>query len=450
MIDASRVKPLSYVPSPRAGDYVLYWMQASHRTRFNQALDYAAERANELNLPLVVCFGLMDDYPEANLRHYVFMLQGLRDVQAALKKRGILFVIRRGQPWQVAAELAGRAALAVTDCGYLRHQKLWRASFAKQAKCSVIQIESDVVVPVAVASSKQEFAARTFRPKIHKVWQPYLKAHKAVPIKRSSFSLDIASDINLSDPVAAAETLKVDRSVPASPRFVGGEVEAQRRLKTFCTHALKNYAEGRSEPAGNGCSYLSPYLHFGHISPVDIALAAQNADAPAADRDAFIEELIVRRELAVNFVNYCEHYDTYAGLPAWARATLKKHANDEHEWVYSLTQLESARTHDEFWNAAQREMTSTGYMHNNMRMYWGKKILEWSPTPEDAYVRILTLNNRYFLDGRDPNAYTNVAWIFGLHDRPWGPERSIFGLVRYMNAAGLARKFDMRRYVEMW
>lgn len=449
MIDHSRIQILADKP-PRAGEYVLYWMQASQRTRFNQALDYAAERANELNLPLVVCFGLMDDYPEANLRHYVFMLQGLRDVQAALEKRGIRFVIRRGQPWKVAAELADRAALAVTDCGYLRHQKLWRASFAKQAKCRVMQIESDVVVPVAVASGKQEFAARTIRPKIHKIWQSYLKAPKEVPIKRSALSFNIASDINLSDPLAAAKMLKLDQSVPPSTRFVGGELEAQRRLKNFCTHALKNYAEGRREPAGEGCSYLSPYLHFGNISPLDIVLAAQKADAPAADRDAFIEELIVRRELAVNFVNYCEQYDTYAGLPAWARATLKKHATDERDWVYSLTQLESARTHDEFWNAAQREMTSTGYMHNCMRMYWGKKILEWLPTPEDAYVRILTLNNRYFLDGRDPNAYTNVAWIFGLHDRPWGPERPIFGLVRFMNAAGLDRKFDMKRYVEMW
>ncbi len=450
MISSSRITILSDHPPQPGAQFVLYWMQSSQRTLSNHALEYAIAHANELQLPLVVCFGLMDDYPEANLRHYVFMLQGLRDVQIALQKRGILFVIRRGQPWQIALELCRCAALCVTDRGYLRHQILWRKSLANAAPCPVIQVESDAVVPVEIASHKQEFAARTLRPKLNRLLPEYLRPLPAGKPRHSSLDLPIRSTINLALPEQAAATLKLDHSVLPVTQFIGGQVEAQRRLKSFIAHHLSHYLTGRREPAGNGCSYLSPYLHFGQISPLDIALAAHTADAPAADRDAFLEELIIRRELALNFVTYSGDYDTYRGLPAWSRATLKAHAADPREYVYSLTQLESARTHDEFWNAAQRQMLATGYMHNSMRMYWGKKIIEWSPTPEDAYVRILTLNNKYFLDGRDPCSFTNVAWIFGLHDRPWGPQRPIFGLVRYMNAAGLKRKFDMNAYVAMW
>jgi len=194
---------------------------------------------------------------------------------------------------------------------------------------------------------------------------------------------------------------------------------------------------------------LSPYLHFGQISPVEIALAVRAARAPAADRDSYLEELIVRRELAVNFVLSNECYDRFESLPGWAQRTLALHARDARAHTYDFEQLAAARTHDAYWNAAMQEMRLTGFMHNYMRMYWGKKVLEWSPTPQEGHATLLRLNNSYFLDGRDASSYANVGWVFGLHDRPW-PERPIFGNVRYMNAAGLKRKTDIEAYVRTW
>jgi deoxyribodipyrimidine photo-lyase len=243
------------------------------------------------------------------------------------------------------------------------------------------------------------------------------------------------------------EEMKLDRSVGISPVYIGGQEEAQRRLKVFVRDKLPGYADGRNEPAAGQTSTMSAYLHFGQISPIDIALAVRDSAAPKADRDAYLEELIVRRELSVNFVTYNGQYDRYDGLPAWAKQTLAEHRRDKRPALYSRADLEAGRTADPYWNAAQHEMTKTGFMHNYMRMYWGKKIIEWSPTPQEAFEAALYLNNKYFLCGRDPNGYTGVAWLFGLHDRPW-QERPIFGKVRYMNAAGLERKFDMDAYVK--
>jgi deoxyribodipyrimidine photo-lyase len=218
-------------------------------------------------------------------------------------------------------------------------------------------------------------------------------------------------------------------------------------LRRFLRADLAGYRNDRNQPQLPRVSHLSMYLHFGQISPLEIALEVDGMrDRPAEDRQSFLEELIVRRELAQNFVEYTEHYDTYECLPQWARATLKKHAADERPQIYTIAQLENAETHDSYWNAAMLEMKHTGYMHNLLRMYWGKKILEWSASPEEAYRTTLTLNNRYFLDGRDANSFTNVGWLFGLHDRPW-PERPIYGTVRTMTASGLERKCDIEAYV---
>lgn len=445
MIEQARIHLLN-ADAVAAGRYVLYWMQASQRTEFNHALEYAAARANGLHQPLVVGFGLMDDYPEANARHYSFMLEGLRDVEAGLKARGIKFVVRRGSPEKAAVELATDASLVVCDRGYLRHQKRWRDHVADHAGRQVVEIESDVVVPVEAASDKHEFAARTLRPRIHKLWDQYLKPLRAHAAKKQSLHLDLAGDVDVTDPGAALATLKVDRSVP-SARFKGGSVEAHRRLAAFVRGKLAGYHDGRNEPAAEHTSFMAAYLHFGQISPGEIAMKARDAAAPVDDRAAYLEELIVRRELSMNYCHFCPDYDQYRGLPDWARKTLDKHRGDPRPYVYTRQQLEEARTHDPYWNAAQQEMTSTGFMHNYMRMYWGKRILEWKRTPEEAFEETLYLNNKYFLCGRDANSFANVAWIFGLHDRPWG-ERPIFGMVRYMNAAGLERKFDMAAYVK--
>lgn len=422
-------------------------MQASQRTRFNHALEYAITHANGLSQPLLVAFGLMDDYPEANERHYAFMLRGLRDVSENLAQRGIKFIVKHGSPADVALHFAKHASLLICDRGYLRHQKQWRDQVANAAKIRVVQVESDVVVPVELASNKQEFAARTIRPKIHKQLQEFMKPLEPVRVKHKSLDLDIEGNIDVADVEKTLKKLKIDRTVPRSSRLLGGEDEAAKRLNHFVRKLLGDYDEARNEPAAAATSTMSPYLHFGQISPLEIVLKVRNAkDAPKKDRDAYLEELIIRRELGMNYANFQPKYDSFDALPNWAQRTLQLHAKDARPITYTRTQLESAQTHDPYWNAAQTEMTKTGFMHNYMRMYWGKKILEWTATPEKAFETLLYLNNRHFIDGRDPVSFANIGWIFGLHDRPWG-EREIFGQIRYMNSAGLERKFDMDAYI---
>jgi deoxyribodipyrimidine photo-lyase len=447
MIEDARCRRLNQ-RDQRRGRYVLYWMQQSQRASGNPALEYAIQVANRTDLPVLVAFGLMDDYPEANLRHYRFMLEGLREVEECLARRRIRLVVRRGVPAEVALALATDAALLVCDRGYLRHQKGWRAEVAERAPCAVIEVEGDVVVPVEAASRKAEVAARTLRPKLYRVWDDYLTPLEDGTVQASSLGLPIESEVDLSDLDRVLRRLKLDRSVGPVRRFRGGTGEARRHLEEFLQAKLDGYADGRSEPAAFQCSLLSPYLHFGQISPVEIALAVRDARQGAnEDRASYLEELIVRRELAANFVNFEPDYDSYDCLPEWARATLADHRADRREHTYTQDQLAAAETHDRYWNAAMREMIHTGFMHNYMRMYWAKKILEWSPDPQAAFDTALSLNNGYFLDGRDANSYANVAWTFGLHDRPWF-ERPVFGKVRYMNANGLERKFDMAAYLD--
>lgn len=447
MIYDTRIAILSDKPEAD-GKYVLYWMQQSARTRYNHALEFAVRRANELTLPLLVCFGLMDDYPEANERHYAFLLEGLRDVEANLKERGIKFVVRHGSPEQSALHYGKEAALIVCDKGYLRHQKAWRDAVADGAKCRVVEVETDVVVPVDVVSNKHESAARTIRPKLHKVWEQYLQPLRATKLNHPSIHLKVTGNIDVSDPASTLKKLKLDRSVAPTSFFKGGEDQAAKLLADFTKSKLDGYAEGRNEPSADRHSYMSMYLHFGQISPLELALHVRDQKkAPAADRDSYIEELIVRRELSMNFCHQEPKYDKFDALPDWAKKTLTDHASDDRPVTYTLKQLENAETEDPYWNAAQLQMTLTGFMHNYMRMYWGKKILEWTKSPKEAFERTLYLNNKYQLDGRDANSFANVAWVFGLHDRPWGPVRKIFGTVRYMNAGGLERKFDIQKYV---
>jgi len=449
MVDPTRVLLLNDQPPAADGKWVLYWMQASQRTHCNHALEYAIERANELRKPMLVCFGLMDDYPEASERSYAFMLEGLKDVEAALSARGIRFVVKHGPPPAVALHYGKQAGLIVCDRNYLWHHKLWRQQVAEQAQRMVLQVESEVVVPVEVASDHHEYAARTIRPKIRRHWNRYLIELPETAVKHKSLKLDVRGDIDLADIESVLKKLKIDRSVQRSPLFVGGQNQAHRLLRRFLSADLKGFSTDRNEPAHQRTSLMSGYLHFGQISPLELALAAKDhTAAPVEDRDAYLEELIVRRELSMNFCNFVPNYDSYEALPEWARRTLSEHRNDRRGHLYSHGELERAQTHDPYWNAAQQEMTLSGFMHNYMRMYWGKKILEWSKSPQQAFQTTLQLNNRYFLCGRDANSYANVAWIYGLHDRPWGPERKIFGLIRYMNAAGLERKFNIDEYVK--
>jgi deoxyribodipyrimidine photo-lyase len=442
MIQNERIQVLNS-QAPRKGRYVLYWMQASQRAEANHALEYAVSKANERREPLLVCFFLTPAFPEANVRHYAFMIEGLRETREALRRRGIGMVIRSASPDAGAIALARKASLVVVDRGYLRIQREWRETVASRIECPLVQVESDAVVPVEVASAKEEYAAATIRPRIQRKLPFFLKPLRETEPVVPSLSLE-RNSFAIEDTEKALSALSVDRAAAPVAGFRGGAAEARRRLALFIDEKLDHYAEDRSDPSLDGVSHMSPYLHFGQISPLSIALEV--ARTGSIGREAYIEELIVRRELALNFVFYNREYDSFASLPTWARKALVAHQGDKRPALYSAEELELSQTHDPYWNAAQKEMVLTGKMHGYMRMYWGKKILEWTKTPEEAFRTALALNNRYELDGRDPNGFAGVAWCFGKHDRPWA-ERAVFGTIRYMNDRGLRRKFDIDRYV---
>ena len=445
MIHPERIQDLNGEPT-RPGRYVLYWMQASQRARCNHALEHAIRQANELRQPLLAVFGLTDGYPEANERHYTFLLEGLRETQQALGQRGVRLIVRPESPEVAAVRLAEDASLVVTDRGYTRHQKAWRKHVAERADCRVVQVESDVVVPVEVASDKREYSAATLRPRLHRQLPKFLAPLEPTKLNRDSLDIPLKS-VALEDMDALLADLRIDRGAGRVRAFTGGTSQANQRLSAFIERRLRRYATERNDPSLDIQSHQSPYLHFGQVSPLEIAWKIQVArGVPQVAKEAYLEELIVRRELAINYVHYNPRYDTYDSLPEWAKRTLAEHAADRRPAIYTASQLERAATADPYWNAAMREMLMTGKMHNYMRMYWGKKILEWTRDPRRAFRRLLALNNKYFLDGRDPSGWANVAWCFGLHDRPWG-ERPIFGKIRYMNAAGLQRKFDIQAYV---
>jgi len=422
------------------------------RWSYNHALQYAKQQANRLGLPVVCCFGVTA-YPEANLRHFQFLLEGVADLQEHLKAEKIRLVVKQLPPAQLAKALAAEAALVVTDMGYLRIQRQWRSELAAALKVRLVQVETCAAVPVQTASSKREFAARTIRPKIMKLLPRFLHELKPASVLKSSLGLKlrISGDADLTKKGAIDAFLKafkgLDRSVaPVSDWFQGGATAAAKQLKEFVDHRLAYYGEQRNDPDKRYSSDLSPYYHFGHISPVQAAMAVMTSKGPKTGKEGFVEESIVRRELSLNFCHFEDKYDDFSCLPPWAKKTLKEHQKDKKERQYTLKQLENCGTEDEVWNASQKEMITTGKMTNYMRMYWGKKVLEWAPSPEQGFKWLLYLNNKYELDGRDPNSYAGVAWVFGNHDRPW-QKTPIFGMVRYMGQRGMYSKFNMPCYI---
>lgn len=426
--------------------YVVYWMQCSQRTEYNHALEYAIIQANELKKPLIVYFGLTDNFPGANERHYYFMLEGLKEVKIELARRNIKMIIRKISPESGALEISSIAATMVVDRGYLRIERKWRTLLAQNAKCSVVQVETNVIVPIESVSIKEEYSAATLRNKLSKKLEEYVLPLNERKCDEYSINLELPFDeYDIDDIDKTISELKIDKTVKRVLYYKGGTSNAKLLLENFISNKLAHYSELKNEPSEAYSSNLSPYLHFGQISPLYIYIKLMGVYIE--DKKAFLEELIIRRELSMNFVFYNDKYDCYDCLPSWAVNTLEKHLVDAREFIYSLQELEGAKTHDPYWNAAQREMSITGKMHGYMRMYWGKKILEWSKTPEEAYNTAIYLNNKYLLDGRDANGFAGIAWCFGKHDRPWG-ERTIFGLVRFMNDSGLKRKFNMERYLQ--
>jgi deoxyribodipyrimidine photo-lyase len=428
------------------GRAVVYWMQRAQRATDNAALDVAIHAGNALGLPVVACFGLTPAYPGANLRHYRFMADGFAAVADGLRTRRVGFVLRR-HPDHDILRLCDEvnAALLVGDENPLREPERWRADCAARTRLPFWTVDADVVVPGALFV-KEQYAARTLRPRIRPLVNQFLAA---APEPKARVAWTAPKGLQTLQPDASAlDGLGLDMSVAPVTGMAGGPAEAGRVLRRFLRQRLAGYADLRNHPDLDATSRLSPYLHFGHIGPREVARAVAASDAPKADRDAFLEEFIVRRELATNFVRFNPCYDRLEGCEPWARRTLAAHAGDTREPCYAAAALERAETHDPLWNAAQIQMVETGWMHGYVRMYWAKKILEWSGSPEEAFATAVALNDRYELDGRDPNGYTGVAWaIGGKHDRAWGPERPVYGTVRYMSYASTSRKFDSRRYI---
>ena len=445
MIQDERIEVLKGGEIPNKS-YILYWMQASQRAAYNHALEYAISVANERQKPLIVYFGITDNFPEANERHYRFMLEGLSETKATLNDRNIQMVIRHETPEIGVLTMAQDASLVIVDTGYLKIQKKWRDYVTARISCPFIQVETDTVVPIKQASAKEEYSAATLRPKINALRDKYLVPLEEHDLRKGLLPMGL-EEFDINDINSALSSLTIDRSVKSVSNLHGGTSQARKHLADFIEHKLEKYPELRNDPNALNVSNMSPYLHFGQISPLYIILKIMKTGSSA--RDIYLEELIVRRELSMNFVLYNPNYDSFHGLPPWSRKTLLEHGGDPRDYLYSLSELEYAQTHDPYWNAAQREMILVGKMHGYMRMYWGKKILEWSATPEDAFTIALYLNNKYELDGRDPNGFAGVAWCFGKHDRPWG-KRPIFGNVRYMSADGLKRKFGVDAYASKY
>jgi deoxyribodipyrimidine photo-lyase len=421
-------------------------MQRAQRASDNPALDAAVHAANALRLPVVAFFGLTPAYPNANRRHYAFLADGLAEIARGLQARGVGFVLRRYPDHDVARFCHDvRAALVFGDENPLREPERWRRDAAAALRVPFWTVDADVVVPTALLG-KEQYAARTIRPRLRPLIPPFLERHAEPRARVAWRATRAAAGLPASEGTVA--DLAVDNAAGRVTSFRGGPGSARRALGRFIRERLRGYAGGRNHPELDATSQLSPYLHFGHIGPREVARAVRDAGAPRQDRDAFLEEFIVRRELAVNFVRFNPRYDSLDGCEPWARRTLEAHAADRREPSYSLARLEAADTHDPLWNAAQVQMAETGWMHGYVRMYWAKKILEWTRDPAEAFARAVLLNDRYQLDGRDPNGYTGIAWaVGGKHDRAWGPERPVYGTIRYMSYASTSRKFDCARYI---
>lgn len=434
----------------KAARSVVYWMQRAVRVKDNAALNVAIEAANILDLPVVVYFGVRADDSGATLRHYHFLQQGLRDAVEDAAERGVGFVVRRPPEASLEAFLEEvQAALIIGDENPCREPERQRKALARRLKTPYWTVDADVVVPSRIFGRSYALLHH-FRPHLKAELPNFLVApKKSEPLHRWQPRKTLAT-FELSGDISAGIS-KLDRSVKAVDTFAGGTHAALQRMRTFIRSDLAAYDRTRNHPELAGTSRLSPYLRFGNIGPLTIALAVTKAVAngkvAAETGERFLDQLIGWRELAVLFVRHELHYDSWECAAPWARATLLEHASDSRPYRYTLRQLEKAETHDDLWNAGQREMVVTGWMHNYMRMYWAKKILEWAPDPATAFDWAVILNDRYELDGRDPNGYAGIAWaIVGKLDRPWF-NRPVFGLVRTMTGKSISRKFDADAYI---
>jgi deoxyribodipyrimidine photo-lyase len=425
---------------------VIYWMSREQRVHDNWALLFTQQIALEKKKPLAVIFNLVPDFLEATIRQYGFMLEGLLEVESELSRYNIPFFLLYGEPEKEIPKFIKNynASTLVSDFDPLRIKRIWKKEVAKKIEIPFYEVDAHNIVPCLYVSNKTEFAAYTIRPKIHKLLPEFLDEFSSIK-KMSKVASLTADKVDWENVI---RSLKVNREVKEVEWIKPGESAAALSLKNFLENRFEQYAEDRNDPNKNALSNLSPYLHFGQISAQRIALTVQQLYQNSPSADTFLEELIVRRELSDNFCYFNSKYDSFEGFHEWAKETLNKHRKDKREFVYSLAEFEQAQTHEDLWNAAQKELLVTGKMHGYMRMYWAKKILEWSKSPEEALRIAIYLNDKYELDGRDPNGYVGCAWsIGGVHDRAWA-ERPVYGKIRYMNRNGAARKFDVNSYIK--
>jgi deoxyribodipyrimidine photo-lyase len=481
-----RIRPLNNLPPAAGGDYVLYWMIAFRRTRWNHSLDRALEWCRDLKKPLVILEALRAGYPWASDRIHRFVIDGMLDNAAELAKfatRGVHYYPyvepRAGAGSGLLDALAEKACVVVTDdfpCFFLPRMI---AAAARRMLVRIEAVDSNGLLPLRSATQSFTMAFH-FRRWLQKNLRPHLdedafpqpdplKGLGLPPMRPLSKSLTqrwpLADLPALTSGPKALASLPIDHAVPITETR-GGSAAATKRLESFLSKQLSRYSEERNEPDADAASGLSPYLHFGHIAAHQVFSAATQREQWSAGKisdkadgkntgwwgasaplESFLDELITWRELGYNFSSQRADYDQYDSLPDWARKTLAKHGRDRREHTYSLEQFEQAKTHDPLWNAAQRQLVREGKIHNYLRMLWGKKIVEWSAAPQEALATMIELNNKWALDGRNPNSYSGIFWVLGRFDRPWAPERPIFGTVRWMSSENTARKLKVKGYL---
>ena len=424
---------------------VLYWMSREQRVHDNWALLFAQQMAQEKKLPLSVIFNLVPDFLEATIRQYGFMINGLKEVENELAQFNIPFFLLRGKPEVEIPKFIKslNASVLISDFDPLRIKRIWKKEVSKKIDIPFYEVDAHNVVPCLIASDKTEFGAYTIRPKIHKLLPEFMDEFPAVKKMKKTDSFSS----NKIDWQKVTGELKINREVKEVDWIEPGERAASSMLKEFLEYKLERYAEDKNDPNKKALSNLSPYLHFGQISAQRVAIAIHQFHPDSKSSEVFLEELIVRKELSDNFCYFNPAYDSFDGFHNWAKKTLNDHRKDKREFIYSLEDFDNANTHEDLWNAAQTELVTTGKLQGYIRMYWAKKILEWSSSPEEALRIAIYLNDRYELDGRDPNGYVGCAWsIGGVHDRAW-TERPVFGKIRYMNLNGAKRKFDVQEYI---
>ena len=445
MVNENRIRLLQ--AGSETNGPIIYWMSRDQRAHDNWALLFAQQLASEKKLPQAVIFNLVPNFLEATIRQYGFMLKGLAELAQELERYNIPFFLLPGRPEEEISKFIKKnnASILISDFDPLRIKRIWKRNIAKEIKIPFYEVDAHNIVPCLHVSDKLEFAAYTIRPKINKALIKFMEEFP--PLKKMKKS-ELSSD--KIDWEKINKSLKIDFTVKEVDWLKPGEKAAQKSLNSFLKNKFEQYHVLRNDPTKDAQSNLSPYLHFGQISAQRIVLETQRSNGNKESEKTFLEELIVRRELSDNFCYFNQNYDSFEGFHDWAKTSLNEHSRDEREFVYSLEKFELAKTHEDLWNAAQTELLRTGKLHGYMRMYWAKKILEWSTSPEEALRIAIYLNDKYELDGRDPNGYTGCAWaIGGVHDRPWF-ERPVYGKIRYMNRNGAKNKFNIDAYISKY